>query len=70
MIYGTEKYYYNCTYDGNDISQELRDFYDYVMAGKMNGTLTKKIDELIGKARKNEEWRSAYMKERTLIMDA
>ena len=67
---GTEKHYYNCTYEGDDISQELRDFYDYVMAGKMNGSLTKKIDKMIGKARKNEEWRSAYMKERTLIMDA
>ncbi len=67
---GTEKHFYNCTYIGNDIPQELRDFYDYVMSGKMKGTLTKRIDELVGKARRNEKWRSAYMKERVLIMDA
>ena len=67
---GTEKHFYNCTYKGSDISQELRDFYDYVMSGKMKGSLVKRIDELVDKARKNSEWRSAYMKERTVIMDA
>ena len=65
----TVKYFYNCTYKGSDISEELRKFYEYVMDGKAESELTRKIDGAVGNVRLNNEWRSSYMKERALFMD-
>ena len=45
-------------------------FYDNVENGKAESELTKKIDEAVVKGRKNEMWRSQYMKERVLLQDA
>lgn len=36
--------------------------------GKVGGDLSRRIDEAVRRARKNEEWRSEYMKE--LLHDA
>ncbi|MBR1914214.1 MAG: hypothetical protein IJ827_05280, partial [Lachnospiraceae bacterium] len=44
--------------------------YEYIETGKSESELTKKIDAAVGKARKIEEWRSIYMKEMVLWMDA
>ena len=41
----------------------MRELYDYIRTGKVGGSLTRRIDEAVCKARKNEEWRSEYMKE-------
>lgn len=67
---GTEKHFYNCTYQGNDISKDLRNFYDYIKNGSVSDELTDWINQAVLEARKNEKWRSSYMKERVLIMDA
>lgn len=37
--------------------------YDYIRTGKVGGDLSRRIDEAVCMARKNEEWRSEYMKE-------
>ena len=37
--------------------------YDYIRTGKVGGDLSRRIDEAVYMARKNEEWRSEYMKE-------
>ena len=37
--------------------------YDYIRSGKVGGDLSRRIDEAVCIARKNEEWRSEYMKE-------
>lgn len=67
---GTAKIFYNCTYSGNDLPESLREFYDYVISGKLSGTLTQKINEAVEKGRKNEIWRTQYMKELVLLQDA
>ena len=67
---GTVKIFYNCCYKGVDIPDDLRKLYDYVENGKAESELTKKIDEAVVKGRKNEMWRSQYMKERVLLQDA
>ncbi len=67
---GTMKVFYNCTYRGDDISDELKDLYEYVNHGRAKSQLTEKIDGAVQKARKNELWRGEYMKERALFMDA
>lgn len=43
--------------------ENLRELYDYIRTGKVGGDLSRRIDEAVCMARKNEEWRSEYMKE-------
>ena len=67
---GTRKLFFNCSYKGNDISDEQRNLYDYIMRGVTGSSLTKKIDEAVVKGRKNEIWRTQYMKEWVIIEEA
>ncbi len=60
---GTEKIFYNCTADPEKVPENLRELYDYIRSGKVGGDLSQRIDEAVCIARKNEEWRSEYMKE-------
>ena len=59
----TEKTFYNCACESEKVPENLEELYDYIRTGKVGGNLTKRIDEAVCKARKNEEWRSEYMKE-------
>mgnify|MGYP000760514690 FL=1 len=43
--------------------ENLRELYDYIRTEKVGGDLSRRIDEAVCRARKNEEWRSEYMKE-------
>ena len=60
---GTEKIFYNCAADPEKVPKNLRELYDYIRSGKVGGDLSQRIDEAVCIARKNEEWRSEYMKE-------
>ena len=60
---GTEKIFYNCAADPEKVPENLRELYDYIRTGKVEGDLSQRIDEAVCIARKNEEWRSEYMKE-------
>ena len=52
-----------------DILDDLWKLYDYIETGKCS-RLTGRIDNAVVEARKKEEWRSSYMKEMVVIMDA
>ena len=67
---GTRKIFYNCTYKGIDIPKNLRKLYDYIERKQIDNDLTKKINDAVNKARKNEKWRSEFMKERIILQDA
>ena len=67
---GTEKHFFNCTYEGSDLPDEVRELYEYVRSGHVGSPLTKRISAAVEKARKNEEWKTTYMKERLIIQDA
>lgn len=67
---GTEKVFFNCCYTGKNISKELRNFYEYVKYGTVTDELTERLNAAVCEARKNEEWRSRYMKERLILQDA
>ena len=43
--------------------EHLKELYDYIRTGRAESALTRKIEEAVGRARKNEQWRSEYMKE-------
>ncbi|MCR4896765.1 MAG: hypothetical protein K5891_08345 [Lachnospiraceae bacterium] len=66
---GVEKLFFNCTYKGEDIPDDLRNFYDFVMSGKVSDDLTSRIQAAVSEARRNEDWRADYMKEMALFMD-
>ncbi len=67
---GAERIFYNCCYKGEDIPEELRKLYDYIETGKSSSSLTERIEIAVVEARKVAEWRSGYMKEIALFMDA
>ena len=66
---GTKKIFLNCTYDGDGLSEEILDFYHYVMTGEAKNDLTRKINDAVERGRKNEMWRSDYIKERVILHD-
>ena len=67
---GTTKIFYNCAYKGDLASKELLNFYRYIQTGHACNDLTKRIDEAVEQGRKNEMWRSQYMKERSALQEA
>ncbi len=67
---GTTKVFYNCTYKGSDIPEELAQLYDYIETGNTTNSLTKRINTAIEKGRRNEIWRTEYMHFERMLMDA
>lgn len=66
---GTEKRFYNCTYDGDDIPESLKHFFRYILSGEATDYLTSRIDMAVAEARKKEEWGAIYVKERVYVSD-
>ena len=66
---GTTKRFYNCTYKGDDVPEELMMLYEYVETGNADSELTKRIEEAVFKGRQNEKWRCQYLRERERIHD-
>ena len=60
---GTEKVFYNCVSSSEEVPEHLKELYDYIRTGRAESALTRKIEEAVGRARRNEEWRAEYMKE-------
>lgn len=60
---GTEKIFYNSKSRDKNIPESLKKLYDYIETGKTDNHFTEKIEAAVVKAKKNEEWRSEYMKE-------
>ena len=67
---GTEKVFYNCKYEGEDIPDGIRNLYEFIGTGNTSDELTEKLDFAVTKARSNEIWRTQYMKEWVVIQDA
>ncbi|MCR4741102.1 MAG: hypothetical protein K5886_12695 [Lachnospiraceae bacterium] len=67
---GITKIFYNCNYTGTDIPADLQELYEYIQTGKVKGELTEKIEQAVKKGRKDEAWRTEFMKEKTIIQDA
>ncbi len=67
---GTEKVFYNCKYEGEDIPEDIRNLYEFIGTGNASDELTEKLDSAVAKAHMNEIWRTQYMKEWVVIQDA
>ena len=67
---GTEKVFYNSCYEGKDIPASTRNLYEFIGTGHASDELTVRLDIAVAKARKNEVWRTQYMKEWVVIQDA
>ena len=66
---GTKKIFLNCTFGGDSVSDDIRNFCHYVMTGEAKNDLTKKINDAVERGRKNEMWKSDYIKERVILND-
>ena len=62
---GTEKIFYNCAADPEKVPENLRELYDYIRSGKVGGDLSRRMDEAVCIARKNEEWEAVIKSNRT-----
>lgn len=60
---GVYKRFFNCSYEGTDIPQDVAELYRYMMDGVVSSDLTRRLDEAVKKVKLNEKWRSDYMKE-------
>ncbi len=67
---GTHRYFFNCTYKGTDIPEELQNFYRYIRSGEVVDELTKEINEAVKTARRNGAWRDEYMRTGLYLDDA
>ena len=67
---GTRKIFFNCCYQGDELTEDLRKLYDYVESGNVGNELTERLERAVDQGRKNAVWRSQYMKERVIIQDA
>ena len=67
---GTQKIFFNTTYTGDDIGEELKNLFRYIETEEVTDTLTKELDSAVIEGRKREIWRSEYMKEWVIIEDA
>ena len=67
---GTEKVFYNCCYRGEEIPKDIRNLYEFIDTGHASDELTERLDTAVAKARRNEVWRTQYMKEWVVIQDA
>ncbi|HAF26628.1 MAG TPA: hypothetical protein DCG85_04850 [Lachnospiraceae bacterium] len=57
------------TFGGDSVSDDIRNFCHYVMTGEAKNDLTKKINDAVERGRKNEMWKSDYIKERVILND-
>ena len=60
---GTFKIFYNCASKAEEIPKDVEALYQYIQTGIESSELTKQIHQAVKKARRNEIWRSEYMKE-------
>ena len=60
---GTEKIFFNCTCPAEKVPENLRTLFDFISCEKAEDDLTRSLAEALNQARRNEEWRSEYMKE-------
>lgn len=60
---GTEKIFFNCTCPLEEVPENLRTLFDFIINEKVGDELTAKLATALNNARKNEKWGSEYMKE-------
>jgi predicted transposase/invertase (TIGR01784 family) len=58
---GTFKVFINATSRQTNISQDLRNFLDYLLSGLPCSELTDRIENKLGRARINQDWEVSYM---------
>ena len=59
----TAKYFFNCTSEEEEAPERLRALYRYIRTGEATDGLTGRLQKAVEAGRRNEKWRSEYMKE-------
>ena len=61
--------FFNCIYEGDDISKDLQILYRYITTGEEGDELTEKLERKVEEVRQNEKWRAEYMKELVIFQE-
>ena len=67
---GTRKYFFNCTYEGSDIPEELIHFYEFVRTGRAEDILTEDLNHAVEEKNMAIIYRSDYLRMREMQEDA
>ena len=59
----TVKYFFNCSGQREEVPKNVQALYRYIMTGEPMDELTGKLHRAVEAGRRNEKWRSEYMKE-------
>ena len=59
----TVKYFFNCSCQREEVPKNVQALYRYIMTGEPMDELTGKLHRAVEAGRRNEKWRSEYMKE-------
>ena len=58
---GTVKVFINAAGTADDVSDDMKDFLDYLLGKGVRNDFVRRIDDEVNKARAHEEWRMEYM---------
>lgn len=67
---GTRKYFFNCTYEGANIPEELIHFYEFVRTGKAEDALTEDLKNAVEEKNMAYIYQSDYLRLREMKDDA
>jgi len=67
---GATKVFFNTKGNRKDVGPETKKLLDYLQSRLVSNELTRKLDDAVEEARRNEKWRLEYMKERVIYMEA
>lgn len=59
----TVKIFFNCSCKREDMQEDEKELYHFIQTGFGNNRLTEHLQRAVERARRNENWRSEYMKE-------
>ena len=67
---GCRIYFFNCTYEGTGIPEELKHFYEFVRTETAGDALTEDLKQAVEEKRMNYIYRSDYLRQREMLEDA
>ena len=60
---GSRIIFFNCTYEGDEIPEKLRNFYEFVRTGRAKDELTRDLEHAVEAGRMNRVYCSEYIKQ-------
>ncbi len=66
----TMKIFFNCCYNGNDVPDDIRKLYNYIVTGKAGNDMTERLNDAVRVVKRADGLRAQYYKELMYLEDA